>query len=276
MDRARKLYRRHVSIHPPSILHPPTTSLAPIDKAALYLTSVYNPTLRLCIEFPKTIPTRCWTASDNLWAYYALLPYDPTIAEAIKDLLQELVITYGLPHDADGLPISYKHEVIGGTWQDITLPFTLNRQIQLKSSEGFTIYADLQNSKKDWPDSEQFADILCYTSLTYHYRGNSSEADHYYEKAVDLWDGLGIADTVFHDHGVYETYKLALLLHNAKVLGRILPFERDLSDRICSLQNSYTGGIYVNYYPDGRPIEDTNTETITRVIITQADPPPAS
>lgn len=254
--------------------HPSDTSLTPVEKAALYLISVYDPTLRLCIESPKTFPTRFWTTSDNLWTYYALRPSNPTIADAIQDRLQDLVVIYDLPHDADGLPISYKHEVVGGVWQHITLPFRRNTQIPLTSPDGFTINADLQNGPEDWPDSEQFADILCYTSLTYHYRGNVSGADHYYEKAVELWDGVGIADKVFYDHGVYETYKLALLLHTAKILGRTLPFERDLSDRIWSLQNPYTGGIYVNYYPDGTPIEDTNTETTAMVIIAHADPPP--
>ncbi|MFQ6076778.1 MAG: hypothetical protein ACE5Z5_11695 [Candidatus Bathyarchaeia archaeon] len=249
--------------------------LSPVERAALYLAtegSVYNPTLRLCIESPKTFKNRYWTTSDNLWAYKALQPHYPSVANAIKDKLKELVTTYNLPHDSEGLPISYKHEVVLGVWQYIQIPFNLSTAITLYH-DGYNISADIQNSTSSWPDFEEYADALCYASLTRFYQNKPDEAEYYFDKAKAMWDGMGLADKAYHGTGVYETYKLGLLLHTSKTIGRPLGFERELSQRIWRQQGPYTDGIRVNYYPDGTPIDDTNTETTAIVIIANPDPP---
>lgn len=249
--------------------------LRPVERAALYLAtkgSVYNPTLRLCVESPKTFKSRYWTTSDNLWAYKALQPYYPNVSNAIRDKLRELVIIHGLPHDSEGLPISYKHEVVLGVWQYVQIPFNLSNEITLHHN-GYNISADIQNGTSRWPDFEEYADALCYASLTRYHQNKPDEADYYFDKAKAMWDGMGLADKAYNGTGVYETYKLGLLLYTSKTIGRPLGFEEELSQRIWRQQDPYTGGIRVNYYPDGTPIDDTNTETTAIVIIADPESP---
>ena len=66
----------------------------------------------------------------------------------------------------------------------------------------------------------------------------------------------------------YATYKLGLLLYVSGILGIHLPFESHVVNRIWSMQNQTSGGIFTHIMPDGGSgTSDTNTETTAMVIL---------
>jgi len=105
-----------------------------------------------------------------------------------------------------------------------------------------------------------------YASLSSYWSENLTAATEYFSKAVAMWDGMGIYDKATRVDGLYETYKLGLLLYTSKVLNYKLPFEHQLIERVWR-QQATNGGIITRYKPDGEPFGDTNTETTAIVVI---------
>jgi hypothetical protein len=117
---------------------------------------------------------------------------------------------------------------------------------------------------EDW---QEYADLLLYSALSKHWEGKDDEAVALFNKAKDMWDGVGINDKAAKADGYYATYKLGLLLYTSKVLGIKLDFETQLIATIWKLQDKTTGGIITGYKPDGTPFGNTNTETTSITII---------
>ena len=209
------------------------------------------------LEITKTQNRTYWLVSDNLLAMHALEKYCPDIANQIKSKVIELAEEYNLPTDDEGLPISYCHEALFG--EIIPLPFRTSTNYLL---EGHIITeARDGETMSDW---EQYADLLCYATLSKHNEGKKEEALMYFEIAKGMWDGKGLADGAFSTH--YETYKLGLLLYTSKVLECPLEFEEELLNRLW-LQQAENGGFITGYLPNGAPIGNTNSETTAIVLI---------
>jgi hypothetical protein len=116
----------------------------------------------------------------------------------------------------------------------------------------------------DW---NNYSDLLLYAALSYHLQGNDVEALDCYRNATGMWNetSTGLQDAGFN--GTYDTYKLALLLYAAKVLGQTPTFETELVTRIYTQQRVSDGGIITNYYYNGTLSGDANTETTSMTII---------
>jgi hypothetical protein len=237
-----------------------------IKSAVDFLHNMYDEKVKLCAESPETAPNTYWLVSDNLWAYKALEKHDQKLSNTIKSKskLIELAKTYKLPTDAKGLPISYKHEaVIGDT---VPIPFNVTVQYVLYSDK-YTLKTEIANGTAIMEDWQEYADLLLYAALSKHWEGKDNEAAALFNKAKDMWDGVGINDKAAKADGHYATYKLGLLLYTSKVLGIKLDFETQLIATIWKLQDETTGGIITGYKPDGTPIGNTNTETTSITII---------
>ncbi|MEM3666985.1 MAG: CARDB domain-containing protein [Candidatus Bathyarchaeia archaeon] len=234
-----------------------------LHKAVSYLVSQFNQSLNLCSEAPITAANTYWLVSDNLWAYKALEPYDSAISNAIKLSLIKYAKTYGLPTNAEGLPISYAHEAVVG--EVVPLPFRTWNIYNLENNS-YIIKTVVANGTvmEDW---EEYADLLLYASLSSHWQGNQTLALRYFENVTNMWDGKGLCDKVFRNCSLYETYKLALLLFTSKVLKVDIPFEHDVIGRIWKQQDPITGGIITHYDLDGNAVGDTNTETTSIVVL---------
>jgi len=242
-----------------------------LEKVAVFLKgSLYYAPLQLCRESPNVAPNTYWLCSDNLLAYKALEKWDPAISTAIKNKLKEHATTYNLPKDANGLPISYKHEAVIG--DIIPLPFN-STYIYTLYSNGHQLKTEIANSSARAKNWENYTDLLLYASLSKNNQGNESGAIHYFDKAKALWNGLGLNDTSFQTSGKYETYKLALLLYVSKVLSKPLSFERQLSDKIWACQVENTGGVRTDYFPNGTALGDTNTETNSLILLAEPSEP---
>jgi hypothetical protein len=239
-----------------------------IQSAVEFLQNMYNPSVKLCAEAPKTAPNTYWLVSDNLWAFKALEKYNPKLSKTIKSKLIELAKAYKLPRDVEGLPISYKHEAIIGD----TIPASFNTTTQYTLyTNKYTLKTEIANSTAVMEDWQEYADLLLYAALSKHWEGKDNEAIALFNKAKDMWDGVGINDKATKADGTYATYKLALLLYTSKALGQKLDFELQLIATIWNMQDKTTGGIITGYEPDGTPFGDTNTETtsITIIALTQ-------
>jgi hypothetical protein len=250
-----------VSVWIYSVYRPPTNKR--LRWAADYLISQYNPSLGLVAEAPTVAPNTYWLVSDNLLAQRALASYDPAISSNISRSLQEYALTFRVPTNAAGLPISYKHEPLIG--EQVPLPFRMCVQLTLVEIPAYVIKTDVANESVllDW---RSYGDLLLYASLSAHDDGDDETAGAYFTEACAMWDGIGIRDKHTNITGLYATYKLALLYHVAHQLTETLPFEEALLDRLWRQQHD-NGGFITDYHLDGTPDGDTNTETTAIVLI---------
>jgi len=237
-----------------------------IRDAVEFLKNMYNSTVGLCAEAPRVAPNTYWLVSDNLWAYKALENYAPEVSKTIKSKLIELASAYNLPKDRQGLPISFKHEAVLG--DTVPTPFNVTVSYTLYSDD-YTLKTDIANGTAVMEDWQEYADLLLYAALSKHWEGKEEEALELFNKAKNMWDGVGLNDSYATEKGYYATYKLALLLYTSKVLGQKLPFEEELIATIFKMQDQETGGIITDYYPNGQPVEyaDVNTETTSITIL---------
>jgi hypothetical protein len=249
-----------------------------LGRAVSYLQHVaYNSTVRLCREAPRVAPNVYWIASDNLLAFKALEPYDPQLSSTIRSELVRLAKIYNLPTSSDGLPLSLRYDVIINDSATLEIPPRNVIHLYLYH-DSYVLKDDIANGTGTFQDWEEYADLLLLVALSDHNQGDSSDAVGYFMLAASKWDGVGLRDKGYEtDYGegqapgnphAYATYKLGLLLYVSGKLGVHLPFENDVVNRIWSMQNQTSGGLFTHIMPDGSSgTSDTNTETTAMVIL---------
>jgi hypothetical protein len=234
-----------------------------VDLAVNYLkTSQFNSSLSLCREAPHVAPNTYWVVGDNLLAYKAFeLAGESSYANAVKSKIMELANTYNLPKDGKGLPVSYAHEAVIGD----VVPY-----IPFRGGREYSLYKDAYELKtviydgSQMTDWQQYADLLIYASLSYHWQGMEADALNCFNQAKDMWDGMGLMDKWTAQYGLYSTYKLSLLYYDSVILKQKVPGA--VIRRIWQQQDS-DGGIITEYDFNGNPVGDTNTETTAITVI---------
>lgn len=249
-----------------------------LEKAVAYLTTVaYNPDLGVCREAPRVAPNVYWVASDNLLAYKALEPYDSKLASTIRSRLVNIAKTYSLPVSADGVPLSLRYDVVIRDYETLDMPPRDITHMTLEDSSYLLRY-DMANGTGRFEDWREYADLLLLVALSNHNHGDHANALGNFTLAANMWDGIGLRDKAYRlaygegqakgDSNAYATYKLGLLLYVAGKLGANLSFEQDVVDRVWSMQNQTSGGLFTHIMPDGGwGDSDTNTETTAFVIL---------
>jgi hypothetical protein len=222
-----------------------------------FLISQYNPGLRLCREAPKVAPNTYWLLSDNLLAQYALKDYYPNVSSAIMDELKRRGYAEDGHYDA----------LIG---KPIPVPNKKMMTLIIEETENYTIKADVRNEAEYFIDWAQYADRLLLHALSLVWKGDTEQANKYFNYAKKLWDGKGLKDPPqawSTQAGLYETYKLPMLLLVSKVLNEPLPFRQELEQVLWSLQRE-DGGIITHYNMTTlEPVGDANTETTAITVI---------
>ena len=241
---------------------PPTTSLYEenVKRAVDFLIHTqYNSDLRLCREAPKAAPNVYWLLSDNLLAQYALKDYYPEISKAIHSELKRRGYAEDQHYDA----------LLG---KPIPVPNKKMMTLTIEQTENYTIKANVRNEAEYFADWAQYADRLLLHSLSLVWKKEVEQAKQYFSHAKELWTGKGMKDPPkgwTTQKGLYETYKLPMLLLVSKVLEEPLPFQRQLEEILWSLQRD-DGGIITHYNMTTlEPWEeaDANTETTAITII---------
>src|SRR5437773_10372077 len=189
-----------------------------IMAACEFLISLYNPALQLV----KTTPSSnvYYTASDNLLAKKAVVYCNTAIGQNIT---QSISTCCGAGND-------YMHESFLG--QQIPLPIhngtvyrianssagTLFHNISTTAAGGsYTVVWEVHNSTGILPDCT-YGDVAAYTALEMKLEKNAIGVQHEMDCLNVMFDGYGVADEAYKDgsaseHGIYQTYKLALYLY---------------------------------------------------------------
>ena len=249
-----------------------------VERAVDFLVNrQFNRDLNLCRDSPYAEPNTYWLVSDNLWAWKALKLASesdlPNANEAgkvfpiINARLIELAANYHLPIDSYNLPISYSHEAVIG---DIALPPYNSTKPRTLYDGSYVLNTTIPSTMNitDWTN---YTDLVLYAALSYQ-KSNFTTSSGLFERARNMWDGIGINDTAAKKESKYATYKLALLLYTSKVLNSTLTFEYELTRRIWDLQRDTDGGIVTDYFPNGTASGDANTETTSIAIISALTP----
>ena len=235
------------------------------ESAYSYLMNSYNSTLGLCYENPEA-KNVYWVANDNVLASYVLQQWNREIADNITETIKRIANEYHLPTSQVGIPLNCRAEILLGYQVDVffneTELLTLNESYygsKLKTEKANnSIIEDFQN----------YADLLCYASLVEWRKENYSEADYYYEKVKEMWDGNGFRDAPFNKTGYYATYKLGLFYFLNKMTRKgSFVFEKQLIERVWQCQDC-NEGFKTDYYGNGSfPDCQTNTETTSIILL---------
>jgi hypothetical protein len=263
---------------------PSQTYIPEIERAVNYLVSHYNPKVGLIYESEDAGKTHWlartefpnfhwnysqvfWLYSDNLFAVYALMPYDLQLAHEINDTIHRY-----------NPPFSNKFESVIGTPVG---PDRGARDVIVNQSDTFVVLYRIHDGPIGNPKIP-FGDAIIYRALSEYYLGETELAVTDVNWAASLWNG-----TCLVDYGVTQTnltasdapsdiqwcmnMKVALLLYGAEVVGVKLPNFDQLEAHLWSMQNE-DGGITTLATGHGQPSGSANTETtaLTLLIYNQA------
>jgi len=220
-----------------------------VQMACAYLESNYNASLGLISETPSH--ESYFLNSDNHLASLALSRGcgNQGLAEQINQTLAR--------YDAQDYPNQY---MVFSCTEDFngSMNYTLSGRIRT------TI-----NNQSGGPLSDSYADIAF---LRAYYEkmcaGNAAGALAAFDAGAAEYNGIGFNDTAFREgqsQGIYQTYKLALYVYLAELLGQKIPMSA-LTDLL--QMQAPDGGFYTGYYPGlTHGNNSTNTETTSLAIL---------
>jgi len=223
-----------------------------VQLACAYLESNYNESFGLVSETPSH--ESFFLNSDNYLASLVLSREcgNPGLAERINQTLAG--------YDAQDYPNQY---MVFSCKED----FKGSMNYSLSGKVWTTI-----NNQSGGPLNDSYADIAF---LQAYYEkmcaGNASGALAAFNAGAVEYNGIGFNDTAFRqgqNHGIYQTYKLALYIYTAELLGQSVPLSALAN--LLQMQAS-DGGFYTGYYPGlTHDNTSTNTETTSLAILALA------
>ena len=127
------------------------------------------------------------------------------------------------------------------------------------------------NNQTGTLDSTKYADIAFLEAIGHHNQREDSLALQTFHDGTRLWNGTGFKDNAFRS--TFATYKIALLLYTARLLGQTI--DSSVVDGLLALQSHSgvdSGGFLTEY--DGRfaPASGSNTETTALAILALSQP----
>ena len=232
----------------------------PLEKAIGYLENCeFNEEVGLVRESPKwsenddcDVFPRYWLATDNQLAMYAL---DAAGADEFASTLAQTLLAHP-EYTSHGII-----KVLNG--EDIEIPPKGHKQREVVSIGGVKICHE-ERSGAIMTDWKTYADLLLYGSLDAHYHpGGGPSAVELYGKAMLMFDGKGFKDTYYLEHNQHPTYKLALSIYTANVIGQPEPVG---AWEILLAQQAISGGFVTLYDQNGDPMGSTSTEPTAHAI----------
>lgn len=205
----------------------------------------YIPSLGLCRASPEVEPNTVWIMNDNLLASLVLCNIDLTGYEQYLNVgLPIEILVYGIV---------------------LSPPFNGSTDIIIEIRDGYTIKTEVPSGElmDDW---NEYANLLAYGILSYHYSGEQELATEYFQELCNMWDGVGFVDKPFENSSEYQTYKNALFIIVAKTLGYKGPLVCGVNDAIYRCYRK-GGGFYTGYFNNGSIQSDANTETTSLVLL---------
>ena len=224
------------SLSAPVFAHPVSSSLVQekLRLACSFLKNLYNPILGLVRSTANS--NTYYIASDNLLAQRALNSSScaPTISQSISqsiasccdggyDRMHEAFLGVRIPlpiHTSTTITVANSSQ--GKLFRNIT-PAT--------AGGDYTVLWEVHNSTGVFPDCT-YADVTVYTALELKLEGNTTGVQHEMDCLTLMFDGRGLVDEPYKDgsgseHGIYQTYKLALYLYTLRATGTYYYGEED-------------------------------------------------
>jgi len=237
----------------PYVVPPVGNRVGELKKLEAFLLSLYNPEIGLIRESPdSSISQTYWLLSDNFLASLALQAYHPDKAKTINATLTK-----------HGYLRNGIHEVLLGA--TVKIPVETPRVIEVAKTASYTIKTEMRDGKimNDWID---YADLLCYASISERNTGHKEMAKNYFFRALDMWNGIGIFDKPTRMDGFYSTYKLALLLYTSRLIGESISYRLRLEEILWSFQRE-DGGVRSHYLGNLTSKREANSETASLILI---------
>jgi len=251
-----------------------------LEKAASYLISMYSPTLGLVANsedkgsnpYGEGVPCdrTYWVYDDNLWAGWALQPFDTSIAENITKTVQRYTSIYGrsmLFEAAIGEPVpttihSGKNiKVYDGSVNGSRVQVLLDRHQ----------YAD--NPTGIFDDAKGYADLCFYMTIDYWMMGDTNASDHWFRTGEALWNSttnIGFYDKQVGIDSRYQNFKLGLFLLGQRVTGFQSNITGEVETAAWSCQNGL-GGITTQSWLNGSSYGTANAETTSALLLSYND-----
>ena len=98
-------------------------------------------------------------------------------------------------------------------------PYTETQTVVTTTIGGERIMLETRLAGNRHDDWAEYADLALYGALDAWNEGDSALARDRYHMALALFDGVGFSDKAYQADGLYATYKLALALYVAQVIG---------------------------------------------------------
>ncbi len=242
-----------------------------LQSACSFLKSLYNPFLGLVRSTPNS--NVYYIASDNLLAQKALNASScaPTISQSIRQSISSCC-----GNGYDGM-----HEALLGAI--IHVPINNSALYTVANSSAGKLFRNATpttaggNYSVMWEKHNAtgiladcaYADVTVYTTLELRLEGNSTGVQHEMDCLALMFDGRGLVDEPYKDgtvseHGIYQTYKLALYLYALQKTGTYYFGEEDNLFR----SQGPDGGFHTGYDQTGTYAgTQENAETTSIAII---------
>lgn len=250
-------------------------SQSQLEKAAEYLISMYNPTIGLIANsedegpnpYGEGVPCSqtYWVYSDNLFAGWALQPFNKSVADNITRTVEWYIETYGksmLFEAAIGEPI----------------PTTIHAHKDIKVldvvMDGKRIQVLLDRHQHcDNPgvfnDADQYADLCFYLTINYWMMGDINASLYWFRTGEAMWNAStnkGFYDKAARADHRYQNYKLGLFLLAQRVTNFLSTISGDVEAAAWSYQKD-NGGITTQSWLDGTPYGTANAEATAALLL---------
>ena len=247
-----------------------------LENAATYLLSMYNPAIGLIANSEDTglnptnnsVPNTntYWAYSDNLWAGYALQPFNHEIAENITDNVQQFIVEYGWP---------LLFEVAIG----VQIPTTIHNGKDIVVYDDFVKGTRIQvlldrhqphDNPSIFDDADEYADLCFYMTINFWLKGNTTKSEQWFRSGEALWNyttNNGFYDKATKNIGRYQNYKLGLFLLTQRATG----FQSNIAEYVeataWSYQKNDSGGITTQSWLNGLIYGTANAETTSALLL---------
>lgn len=219
-----------------------------LQRGERFLAKLFDREMELLPEYSGS--KTYWLYHDNYLAAKILAVAAPETSKVIEKRIRSF-----------GVSRSGKIEIVFGESMD-ALPFKEYELVEV-ARIGENVVRTERVTDRALAGWEEYSDLLLLASIA-ETREDASGA--YFDRAVRMWDGVGLKDRVVAKSGIYATYKLGLLLLACRRLRRPLPFASAAEEILLSLQ-SKEGGWITDYTADREPRGFANVETTCLVML---------
>jgi len=241
-----------------------------IIKAYKFLESLYKSEVGLCIEYSGS--NTLWLTHDNYLASMVLASWNRTIADNMTATIKRLTAEYNLPHDANGLPIDTRMEILNG-YQVESLNYTVLHTVNASYFRyvlGNENVTDMPIPSDTW---RNYTDLILYQTIIAWRKGDNQTAFNLFNNVTAMWDGIGFKDQAAKSLGYYSTFKLGFFLYVHRLLGSPkVEIYQDVINAIWRSQD-VSGGFFTDYYRPGFYPNGVKANCETTAFILLALPP---